>query len=85
MIEIIVAGVTGSLALLSAVVVARMHAFAKETRTDHARVVDRLDLVSSEIRADLRETRSELSADIRKVRTELGEHVNGPSHFEGTY
>lgn len=85
MIEIIVAVVTGSLALLSAVIVSRMNAFAKENRKDHALVVDRLDLVSSEIRADLRETRSELGADIRQVRSDLSEHVNGPSHFEGTY
>ena len=85
MVEIAVAATTGLLALLTAVVVARMTAFAKQNRNEHQFVVDRLDLVSTEIRSDLRETRTELSQDIRQVRTELSEHVNGPSHDETQY
>jgi hypothetical protein len=41
----------------------------RENKRDHATVVDRLDLVSSEIRKD-----------IRQVRAELSQHVNGPQH-----
>ena len=41
----------------------------KENIRDHGNVMDRLDLVSSEIRKD-----------IRQVRYEVTEHVNGPTH-----
>ena len=41
----------------------------KENKSDHANVMDRLDLVSSEIRKD-----------IRQVRYELNDHANGPAH-----
>jgi hypothetical protein len=41
----------------------------KENQRDHNNVMDRLDLVSSEIRKD-----------IRQVRYDLSDHINGPSH-----
>jgi hypothetical protein len=41
----------------------------KENQRDHNNVMDRLDLVSSEIRKD-----------IRQVRYDLTDHVNGPAH-----
>jgi len=41
----------------------------RENKRDHATVVDRLDLVSSEIRKD-----------IRQVRADLSEHINGSAH-----
>ena len=41
----------------------------KENIRDHGNVMDRLDLVSSEIRKD-----------IRQVRYEVSDHVNGPAH-----
>lgn len=41
----------------------------RENKRDHATVVDRLDLVSSEIRKD-----------IRQVRADLSEHINGTAH-----
>jgi hypothetical protein len=41
----------------------------KENQRDHNNVMDRLDLVSSEIRKD-----------IRQVRYDLTDHINGPSH-----
>lgn len=43
----------------------------KENKRDHSGVMDHLDLVSSEIRKD-----------IRQVRHELSDHVNGSSHKE---
>lgn len=41
----------------------------RENKRDHATVVDRLDLVSSEIRKD-----------IRQVRADLSDHINGSAH-----
>ncbi len=41
----------------------------KENQRDHNNVMDRLDLVSSEIRKD-----------IRQVRYDLTDHINGPAH-----
>ena len=41
----------------------------KENQLDHNNVMDRLDLVSSEIRKD-----------IRQVRYDLTDHINGPAH-----
>jgi hypothetical protein len=41
----------------------------RENKKDHATVVDRLDLVSSEIRKD-----------IRQVRADLSDHINGTAH-----
>lgn len=41
----------------------------KENKRDHGNVMDRLDLVSSEIRKD-----------IRQVRYELNDHVNSGGH-----
>ncbi len=62
---VVVALITGGFA----VIVALIDKFRKENRDDHNNVMDRLDLVSSEIRKD-----------IRQVRYELHDHVNGPSH-----
>lgn len=62
---VVVALITGGFA----VVVAIIDKFRKENRADHNSVMDRLDLVSSEIRKD-----------IRQVRGELSDHVNGGSH-----
>lgn len=62
---IIIAVITGGFS----VVVAIIGKFRRENRDDHNSVMDRLDLVSSEIRKD-----------IRQVRYELNDHVNGPSH-----
>lgn len=41
----------------------------RENKRDHGNVMDRLDLVSSEIRKD-----------IRQVRYDLTDHINGPAH-----
>jgi len=41
----------------------------KENQRDHNNVIDQIDLVSSEIRKD-----------IRQVRYDLTDHVNGPAH-----
>jgi hypothetical protein len=41
----------------------------RENKRDHGNVMDRLDLVSSEIRKD-----------IRQVRYDLTDHINGPTH-----
>lgn len=62
---VVVALITGGFA----VVVAIIDKFRKENRADHNSVMDRLDLVSSEIRKD-----------IRQVRGELSDHVNGSAH-----
>ena len=42
----------------------------RENKRDHNNVMDRLDLVSSEIRKD-----------IRQVRYDLTDHANGPLHL----
>lgn len=41
----------------------------RENKRDHGAVIDRLDLISSEIRHD-----------IRQVRGDLTSHINGPQH-----
>jgi hypothetical protein len=62
---VLVAIVTGVFAVLAILV----EKGRKENKRDHGNVMDRLDLVSSEIRKD-----------IRQVRYELNDHVNGPTH-----
>ena len=52
-----------------AVIVALIERGRRENKRDHGNVMDRLDLVSSEIRSDL-----------RQVRTEISNHANGPAH-----
>lgn len=52
-----------------AVIVALIERGRRENKRDHGNVMDRLDLVSSEIRHDL-----------RQVRTEISNHANGPAH-----
>lgn len=62
---VLVAVVTGVFAILAILV----EKGRKENKRDHGNVMDRLDLVSSEIRKD-----------IRQVRYELNDHVNGSAH-----
>jgi len=62
---VVVAVVTGVFAVLAILVEKGL----KENKRDHGNVMDRLDLVSSEIRKD-----------IRQVRYELNDHANGPAH-----
>ena len=62
---VVVAVVTGVFAVLAILV----EKGRKENKRDHGNVMDRLDLVSSEIRKD-----------IRQVRYELNDHANGPAH-----
>jgi hypothetical protein len=62
---VVVAVVTGVFAVL----VVLVEKGRKENKRDHGNVMDRLDLVSSEIRKD-----------IRQVRYELNDHANGPAH-----
>ena len=62
---VLVAVVTGVFAVLAILV----DKGRKENKRDHGNVMDRLDLVSSEIRKD-----------IRLVRYELNDHANGPAH-----
>ena len=61
---VVVAVITGGFA----VIVALIDKFRKENRADHNNVMDRLDLISSEIRKD-----------VRQVRYELHDHANGPA------
>jgi hypothetical protein len=65
MTAVLVAIVTGVFAVLTILV----EKGRKENKRDHGNVMDRLDLVSSEIRKD-----------IRQVRYEFNDHVNGPAH-----
>ena len=62
---VLVAVVTGVFAVLAILV----EKGRKENKRDHGNVMDRLDLVSSEIRKD-----------IRQVRYELNDHTNGPAN-----
>lgn len=55
--------------LVAAVLVALIEKGRKENKRDHGNVMDRLDLISSEIRSD-----------IRQVRGEISDHANGPAH-----
>jgi hypothetical protein len=58
----VIAGVFG-------VLVALIEKGRRENKRDHGNVMDRLDLISSEIRSD-----------IRQVRGEISDHANGPAH-----
>jgi len=58
----VIAGVFG-------ILVALIEKGRKENKRDHGNVMDRLDLISSEIRSD-----------IRQVRGEISDHANGPAH-----
>lgn len=51
------------------IIVAIIEKGRKENKRDHGNVMDRLDLISSEIRKD-----------IRKVGHDLTAHINGPHH-----
>lgn len=62
---IMVAAITA----VGGIIVAFIQKFRKENRRDHGSVMDRLDLISSEIRSD-----------IRQVRGEISDHANGPAH-----
>lgn len=55
------------------VLVALIEKGRKENKRDHGNVMDRLDLISSEIRKD-----------IRKVGHDLTSHINGPHHTPAT-
>ena len=54
---------------IGAIIVALIQKFRHENKRDHGSVMDRLDLISSEIRSD-----------IRQVRGEISDHANGPAH-----
>jgi hypothetical protein len=58
----VIAGVFG-------ILVALIEKGRRENKRDHGNVMDRLDLISSEIRSD-----------IRQVRGEISDHANGPAH-----
>jgi hypothetical protein len=62
----VIAGVFG-------VLVALIEKGRRENKRDHGNVMDRLDLISSEIRSD-----------IRQVRGEISDHANGPAHGGAT-
>lgn len=62
---VLVAVIGGVFAILTVII----QRGRKENTRDHSSVRDHLDLVSSEIRKD-----------IRQVRHEVSEHVNGSSH-----
>jgi len=64
--EAVVVAVIGGAFTILAILVEKGR---KENQRDHNNVMDRLDLVSSEIRKD-----------IRQVRSDLSDHVNGPAH-----
>ena len=64
---VLAACVTGSFG----VVVALIQRARKENKEDHGTVMDHLQLVSSEIRKDIRQVRYE----VRDHRTELREHI----------
>jgi hypothetical protein len=56
-------------AVIGGPIVALIEKFRRENKRDHGSVMDRLDLISSEIRHD-----------IRQVRGDLTSHINGPAH-----
>jgi hypothetical protein len=56
-------------AVIGGPIVALIEKFRRENKRDHGNVMDRLDLISSEIRSD-----------IRQVRGEISDHANGPAH-----
>jgi hypothetical protein len=61
--------VVASIAAVGTIIVALIQKFRTENRKDHGSVMDRLDLISSDIRSD-----------IRQVRGDLTSHINGPAH-----
>lgn len=67
-------------AAISAVTVALVERGRRENKRDHATVVDRLDLVSSEIRKDVRQVRTEVAQTRKDLTDQLRDHVNGPEH-----
>lgn len=64
--EGIIVALIGAVAII---IVALIEKGRRENKRDHGTVIDRLDLVSSEIRHDLRQVRHEISS-----------HANGPAH-----
>lgn len=64
--EGIVIAVIGAIGVILAALVEKGR---RENKRDHGAVIDRLDLISSEIRHD-----------IRQVRGDLTNHINGPQH-----
>ena len=62
----IVIAVIGAIGVILAALVEKGR---RENKRDHGAVIDRLDLISSEIRHD-----------IRQVRGDLSNHINGPQH-----
>jgi hypothetical protein len=64
--EAIIVAIIGAVGIIIAALIERGR---RENKRDHGNVMDRLDLVSSEIRSDL-----------RQVRTEISNHANGPAH-----
>jgi len=65
-VELVAAAIASG---LFGVIVALVQRGRKENKRDHGNVMDRLDLISGEIRKD-----------IRQVRSDLSDHVNGPAH-----
>lgn len=65
MVAVIVALIGGGFSILGILV----EKGRRENKRDHGNVMDRLDLISAEIRKD-----------VRQVRYELHDHVNGSSH-----
>jgi len=65
--------VVASIAAVGTIIVALIQKFRTENRKDHGSVMDRLDLISSDIRSD-----------IRQVRGDLTSHINGPAHGNPT-
>ena len=64
--EAVLVALIGGVFTILAIIIQRGR---KENIRDHGNVMDRLDLVSSEIRKD-----------IRQVRHEVSDHVNGSAH-----
>lgn len=59
-----------------AVIVALIQKARKENKRDHGTVLDHLDLISGEIRKDIRQVRYE----VRDNRTELRDHIRKDYH-----
>lgn len=64
--EAVIVAIIGAVGLVLAALVEKGR---RENKRDHGAVIDRLDLISSEIRHD-----------IRQVRGDLTTHINGPQH-----
>lgn len=63
--------VVAIITVIGAIIVALIEKGRRENKRDHGTVRDRLDLISSEIRHD-----------IRQVRQDLSHHIHGPAHTE---